>query len=182
MECFLAIDQLFSRNCRRYTAIILALKGLVEGDLSALASNIQGMSDAECGEDASEENQEREYPPGISPCGDGGSDLNRFFEALADDRRRYTLLYLRQNETVSSQDLTEFLAGQEQIDPNSENFERLRVDLLHLHLPKLADYGLLSFDERTKTVSPESLPTAVEQILDLVTDLEKINDSDLANK
>lgn len=139
------------------------------------------MSDAESDGENVEQNQ-RGASQAALLCSDGGSDLNRFFEALADNRRRRILIHLQQNDTVSLQDLAGVLANQEGIDHHSEEFKRLQVDLVHLHLPKLADYGLLAFDERTNIVSYESLPSAVEQILVLVADLEDTDGSNDSNK
>lgn len=140
------------------------------------------MSDTECGVEGVEQNCWRNYRSVLPLYGDGGSDLNRFFEALADDRRRRILIHLQRHETVSLQDLAGSLADQEGIDHHSENFKGLQVDLVHLHLPKLADHGLLSFDDRTNTVSYESLPTAVEEILDLAADLEETDYTDPSNE
>lgn len=140
------------------------------------------MSDSECGSEDSGKNQERDTQLAIPLCSDGGSDLDRFFEALADDHRRRIFICLQQNETVSLQDLAEFLADQEGIDPQSKDFQRLQADLMHLHLPKLADYGLLSFDERTNMVRREPLPTAVKKILDLVAELEGTDNSECFNE
>ena len=133
------------------------------------------MSDAESDGGHIEQNQRGVRPVGLL-CSDGGSNLNRFFEALADDRRRRILIHLQEKGTVSLQDLARFLADQEEIDHYSEAFKRLQVDLVHLHLPKLADHGLLVFDKRTNAVSSESLPTAVEQILALAANLEETDD------
>ena len=110
-------------------------------------------------------------------CSDGGSDLNRFFEALADDRRRRILIYLQQNERTYLQDIAKFLADQEEIELHSEEFRRIQIDLIHLHLPKLADHGLLSFNNQTNSVSQEPLPIAVEQILSLAADLDETDGS-----
>ena len=116
------------------------------------------------------------------PVGDGGSELDRFFEALAADRRRRILLYVQENRTASLEDICEALAEREEIDTDSAAFQRLQADLAHHQLPKLADYGLLSFDERTNTVSRESQPKAVEEILDLAADLEEPDDQDRSNE
>lgn len=136
------------------------------------------MSDNESNPDSGEQNRGNPGYPAHALAGDGGSDIDRFFKALADERRRRTLIYLQQHESVSLEDLATFLAQQEGIDPDSEAFQRLHVELAHLHLPKLADHGLLSFDERSKMVGHESLPTAVEDILALAAGLEEMDGTD----
>lgn len=135
------------------------------------------MSDDACSNDITVRNGRS-----VPHRGDGGSDLDRFFEALADDHRRRVLICLQCRGTVGLQDLADFLADQEDIDRGGEAFERLQINLVHLHLPKLADHGLLSFDQRTNTISDESLPKAVEEILDLAAGLEGVDGSDPATE
>lgn len=135
------------------------------------------MSDADFDSDFDEQNRSKDGRGVPSIYGDGGSDIDRFFDALADTRRRYTLIYLQDREKAFLQALARYVAEQEGVETRDEEFERIQVDLLHLHLPKLADHGLISFDSRTNTARREPLPEAVEEILELTADLEETDTS-----
>ncbi|QLG28136.1 hypothetical protein HUG10_11505 [Halorarum halophilum] len=70
----------------------------------------------------------------------------------------------------------ESIAKYEGVEPSDEEVGRIRVDLYHRQLPKLADHGLISFDTRTNEICLEPVPEAVERILDLTRDLEGLDD------
>lgn len=107
---------------------------------------------------------------------DGGAEIDRFFDALGDARRRLVLLYLNHHDDGDPEDLAEAIATYEGVETSDEKVEQIRVDLYHRQLPKLADHGLISYDTRTNKASLEPLPEAVERILDLAQDLEGLND------
>jgi DNA-binding transcriptional ArsR family regulator len=73
-------------------------------------------------------------------------------ELLANRRRRHALTYLRDRprERVSVEELTsqviarELVEGDGTVDPES-----VRATLLHVHLPKLAEAGLVDYDAET---------------------------------
>lgn len=104
--------------------------------------------------------------------GDGGADIDRFFDALGDTRRRLLLMHLQHHGSADLDTLVEHLAEREGAELDAESVEKIRLDLHHCHLPKLSGYGLISYDSRTDTARREPLPVAVEKILDLARDLE----------
>ncbi|QLH81668.1 DUF7344 domain-containing protein [Halosimplex pelagicum] len=70
--------------------------------------------------------------------------------AAADPQRRELLRHLRETdgEVISVPELTAAVANGDDADER----EQLRVALQHVHLPKLADAGVLTFDARSSTV------------------------------
>lgn len=86
---------------------------------------------------------------------DGLDDL---VECLADDCRRAVLKVLdEREEPITRDDLARAAAP-----PLSARAEELRVDLHHVHLPKLDAMGLLEYDASTAIVEQAGAGTTVE--------------------
>ncbi|OIB58719.1 DUF7344 domain-containing protein [Natrialba sp. SSL1] len=85
-------------------------------------------------------------------------DTTDLFDAFAARRRQYALAYLTQHRVpVSITDLAAYITRQERETPTrpystEDQYERVLVDLCHVHLPKLADIGLLQYDTDTELV------------------------------
>jgi len=79
------------------------------------------------------------------------SRVERLHRAVANDRRRIVLGYLRQRSdgAVSLETIIEQIREQE-ADPPDEH--QLAIDLYHKQLPLLADAGLVTFDSENLTV------------------------------
>ncbi|NHN43156.1 ArsR family transcriptional regulator [Halorubellus sp. JP-L1] len=97
-------------------------------------------------------------------------DRDAEYRALAETNRRRVLRYLRNVEDGSTlQDLATVLAGWESTESDrvvsNDRRRELMVALHHVHLPVLADAGLLSYDSNDGTVALESIPDAVEEAL-----------------
>lgn len=105
---------------------------------------------------------------------DGGADIDRFFDALGETRRRLILLLLDHHDSADLDELTEAIAKYEGVETSDEQVERIRTDLHHCQLPKLRDHGLISYDTRTNTASLVPLPETVEKMLQLTRELEGI--------
>lgn len=95
------------------------------------------------------------------------------FEILANTRRRHALSMLAEAEgAISMGELVDQLATWEAGDGEMSRVERqqLAASLHHTHLPKLADYGFVEYDERTRTVrwrrQPEFMRACLEQALE----------------
>lgn len=74
------------------------------------------------------------------------------FSALADSDRRRLLVVLRQLETPERVTaLTRWLAS-EMGRSGEDEVERLHVSLHHVHVPKLVDLGIVSYDDAEGTV------------------------------
>lgn len=76
----------------------------------------------------------------------------RLFGIFAHPRRQYTLEYLSSTiGAVAIDDLAEFIALREAQTTHDHN-ERILTGLGHVHLPTLADAGLIQFDLDRETV------------------------------
>ncbi|MFH5802116.1 hypothetical protein [Haladaptatus sp. CMAA 1911] len=77
--------------------------------------------------------------------------LGTAFELLANPMRRQVIYYLREPDqhVASVDELIECVHAETSV-VNSP--ERVRAKLIHRHLPKLADHGVIEFDSRSGTV------------------------------
>jgi DNA-binding transcriptional ArsR family regulator len=103
----------------------------------------------------------------MSPSPPNDSDqLSRLFGLLANRRRRVTLSVLEEGQT-SVEALATSIAADELDKPRSrvtdEDRTRVEVALHHVHLPKLQDAGLLTYDSRQFVVVPNDLLLSEEE-------------------
>lgn len=108
---------------------------------------------------------------------DGGKPLlSRIFAALTNQRRRYILYYLRDNDQAQTNELaTQIVSWEQDIplkDVPSEEAEQVQVNLVHSHLPKLEDYGLVEYDRRSETVCYTYPPALLDEALELTASIE----------
>ena len=103
---------------------------------------------------------------------DGGHSLvERIFGALASKRRRYILYCLQDQENIQIGALATQLTAWEQgvprngVPPNT--WQDVHANLVHTHLPKLADFGLIEYDQRSGAIRYTDAPTAFEEVLAL---------------
>lgn len=91
--------------------------------------------------------------PNSTPGGtDDDLDTTRLFELLANDRRRLALHYLTQTVgAVHVGDLADQIALWEG-DHTHEHYERICTSLVHIHIPKLTDAGVMQYDPEQETV------------------------------
>jgi predicted transcriptional regulator len=71
------------------------------------------------------------------------------FEAVADPRRRYVLDAMTDGDPIPIPDLVDRVAAW-----SSVNRDRTATSLRHVHLPKLAELGLVSRDEERDRIEP----------------------------
>lgn len=115
--------------------------------------------------------------PGRSPDPDPLS-TDQLHRLLANSRRRLLLSYLQSHtdESVSFEDLVAAIARGERPDPGpATHWQRVETDLHHVHLPKLADAGVLEYDPVTRTVEYEpsdELEAALSHCLEIEQALE----------
>lgn len=108
---------------------------------------------------------------------DGGSSLaTRVFEALANQRRRYVLYYLCEENQVTVDELATGLAAWEDDAPPEKvpdcEVEAMRTVLVHTLLPKLEDLGFLDHERPTGTVRSIYLPEFLHDVLELSATVE----------
>ncbi len=95
--------------------------------------------------------------------------LDVIFDILSNRRRRHVLYYLndRPDGVATVEELTDVVLTQEcdGFDPSTDPVEqrnRIQIDLQHVHLPKLADAGIVDHDRRTETVRYWTQPSLTE--------------------
>ncbi|WP_209019667.1 DUF7344 domain-containing protein [Halorussus marinus] len=108
---------------------------------------------------------------------DGGTSLlSRVFGALAEPRRRYVLYYLREHGRARVDDLAIQIGAWERDVATAElsvdDVEQITLELVHTHLPKLEDAGLVGYDRRTETVSYDYPPSLLDEALDIAAMIE----------
>jgi hypothetical protein len=95
--------------------------------------------------------------PGDSPVTTAVLELDRVYEALAHSRRRYLCYSLLADPEWTAIDLAGKIAAWEhgiaESDVTTEQAERVYVTLLHTHVPKLVEEGIVSFDPDTDRIS-----------------------------
>lgn len=101
---------------------------------------------------------------------EGARDIDVVFDLLSNRRRRIVLDYLRDrdDEWVATEKLADRIASWEVelFDPASVSPESIEIDLAHGHLPKLAESGVVDYDEDAGRVSYCG-DARVERFLDL---------------
>ena len=97
------------------------------------------------------------------------SDLSTtdIFSLLSHDRRRYTLHYLRtQVAAVPLGEVAEQIAIWEDA-PTKDRYERVYVGLIHVHVPKLEDAGVIEYDLDEETIALSDGVNAIVPYLEL---------------
>ncbi len=101
--------------------------------------------------------------------------LTLLFKLLADHRRRVLLQYLRDNEAPMpiSALVTALTQRVEQISPD-ENTD-IEITVHHIHLPKLADAGVIEYDQSAQQAAytaPPQVDALLEEMLVTVSAVE----------
>lgn len=119
-----------------------------------------------------------EPPPEPRAAGDGGHSLTeRIFGALANKRRRYILYCLHDHTHMNVETLATQIAAWEEDSPiediPDDVSNQVFTSLVHAHLPKLVDYGLIEYDDRSGAVRYTDVPSLLEEALALAALVEK---------
>lgn len=104
--------------------------------------------------------------------GDGGlSQLDRYLSALSEKHRRYVLYHLDEHGVANSEELARHVVARESDCPPSAVSEaerkQMEMELHHRHLPRLKDYGLVDYDERSRDVRLADPPKVFSTFLHL---------------
>lgn len=109
--------------------------------------------------------------PSDDPSGDP-PDTDEVLAALSDSRRRRLLTALDGEREASLRDLAVRVAAREEGKPagdvTDDERKSVRVSLYHAHVPKLADAGVVEYDDATRTISPGRGFRHAVEILDTV--------------
>lgn len=118
---------------------------------------------------------------------DGGDlTLDAVFRLLGDRRRRALLYYLAERGgPVDRGELARVIASEDPSDerettgdrptdggPTDAEFTRALVSLDHVHLPRLAEDGVISYDRETGEVEPAGALARLRPYLELARDEE----------
>lgn len=133
-----------------------------------------------------EENSGRTWKSGIGEVTDETGTrteptdltLDQLFDVLANQRRRYVLSYLHETETtvVEFSDLIAAVVARESDrDRDTDHYETVAIDIRHTHLPKLAHFELLEYDDETQTIQYHGHPL-LEEHLALANEYDSKND------
>lgn len=143
--------------------------------ITEATATVAGMSDDSSGGETDEEN-DAHPPPNVdrSRYRPDRSSTDTLYQLLADDRRRRVLSFLTRNsgEAVSVDRLVDDITEHEWPDPGpASHRERVAIDLHHVHLPKLADAGVIDHDPVDETVRYEG-SESITILLDAADDIE----------
>ena len=111
-------------------------------------------------------------PPTVTWDLQGGLEsisVGEIHRLLGNARRRRLLASLadRPEDTVPVDEIIDVVAAGERPDPGpATHRERVAIDLHHVHLPSLADHGVIDFDPVDGTVQYDA-PDALSTMLDL---------------
>lgn len=91
----------------------------------------------------------------------GPSNTDDVLSVLAVETRRYALRYFLESaeHTATLDDVAGYVAGRLG-NLSEESRQRTRINLHHVHLPKLASAGLVDYESRTSTVRYRGHPFA----------------------
>lgn len=99
-------------------------------------------------------------------------------DLLSSARRRRLISYLleRQDETVALDDVIDWLTREEHPDPGPiAHRERVAIDIHHVHIPKLANAGVIQHDPVAETIRYEG-PEALATLLAATNEFEATED------
>ncbi|MFD1687476.1 DUF7344 domain-containing protein [Halobellus litoreus] len=107
---------------------------------------------------------------------------DEFYRALASCHRRRLLYYLFDNNDCTIEELTSVLSGWEATTSGAmqttTDRSKLRLGLVHSHLPQLAEIGLIDYDMDEGTVKLEPLHPQVELIIEQSIEAEQLVESE----
>lgn len=126
------------------------------------------MSDDECDPEVQQE---------AFSVSDGGTPLlDRILAALAHQRRRFILYYLRDHSQAQTDDLAVQIHAWEHdiaiTDVTPTAADQVKLTLVQSHLPKLDDYGFIDYDQRSSAVCYTHPPPLLEEALELAVTIE----------
>lgn len=126
------------------------------------------MGDMQNGDHRSEEGSAPDRAPSLSD--------DRLYRALAATERRRLLYLLLDEGERRVEELATVLTGWDATETGTmgtaDDRERTLVELRHVHLPLLADVGLVEYDRQLITVDAESVDPLLEELLERSLDPE----------
>lgn len=97
--------------------------------------------------------------------------LSRILRSLPDPHRRYLIYHLQEEDPSNLDKAARFVAACDQgVNPediSSKTHDRLKAELYHTHLPKLADLNIIDNDDRSGAIRFRDPPGGLDDFLDL---------------
>ncbi|TYL36064.1 hypothetical protein CV102_24295 [Natronococcus pandeyae] len=93
------------------------------------------------------------------------------FDAFSDKRRQHVLEYLSDYGIATLDELTTRVASREK-KSSEEQQQQIAISLVHHHLPKLEETGIVSYDSDHKNIQLLADPAELAPYLALATDRE----------
>ena len=94
---------------------------------------------------------------------------DRLYRALASRRRRRLLYLLIEEGKCEIEEAATVLTGWDATESSAmktaDDRERIAITLKHVHLPLLADVGLIAYSSESDTIEIESLDSVVEDLI-----------------
>jgi predicted transcriptional regulator len=91
------------------------------------------------------------------------------FDLLSNARRRYVLCYIRERGETSVRELSRYTAAWENdvtpVSVSSSQRKRVYTALHQTHLPRLDEYGIVTYDPDRGTVTPQARLDLLEEYL-----------------
>lgn len=97
------------------------------------------------------------------------------FSALSQRRRRIVCYHLRETGRADLRTLADTVSGWLAVGPgpdDSVDHESVRVDLHHVHLPKLDDSGLIDYDCDEQVATWKPVPAFADEVLAVALDAD----------
>lgn len=114
---------------------------------------------------------------GGAPEFDTSERLDELLTALADQHRRRTLYYLQQENRAELDELAAAIAAWLHDGPEcklpDETVEKAKIELHHVHLPKLDTADVIEYDPRSSAAVYRAPPESVETFLEYCADQER---------
>lgn len=103
--------------------------------------------------------------------------LDDVVATLAQQRRRYALYHLREEEILDIEALARQVVAWETdraaAAVDGDEVEKVLLEFKHSHLSMLRDAGCIEYDERTDVVRYREPPEALVELLDVLADAER---------
>ncbi|RQG97423.1 DUF7344 domain-containing protein [Natrarchaeobius oligotrophus] len=109
----------------------------------------------------------------MAPTQNGTLSSETAYELLSDPHRRYVLDRLDVDERITVDELVGELSTWKREEPVDRRVrKRVRIDLVHNHLPRLEDHGLIEYAPSTEvivvTADPERTLSPVIEVADAI--------------
>lgn len=103
---------------------------------------------------------------------DRENGVDNLLTVLSRRRRRDVLYYLSERELADVDEVAAAIATREADRPSKSARDAVEIDLIHNHLPKLSDRGLVEYDRRSGVVRWSTPPEELETLLECCRTLE----------